>query len=86
MTRHVPIAEFKDHLSELVAAAAGGEEIIITRHGKVEARLGPANDAEKRKRVDEALYRIREHQRQMRAAGMTATVEERKAWVNEGRR
>ena len=44
--RHVPIAEFKDHLSELVAAVEAGDEIVITRHGraavKVYVRLAPA--------------------------------------------
>lgn len=85
MTRHVPIAEFKDHLSELVAAAARGEEIIITRHGKVEAKLGPANDLARRQRVAEAVRRIREHQRNMRAEGRTSTAEERRAWIDEGR-
>jgi prevent-host-death family protein len=83
--RHVPIAEFKDHLSELVAAAAGGEEIVITRHGKIAARLVPPDSAERRKRVEAAIERIREHQKRMRAEGRTATIEEIIAWKNEGR-
>jgi prevent-host-death family protein len=83
--RHVPIAEFKDHLSELVAAAARGEEIIITRHGRVEARLGPADDAARRRRIAEAVRRIRQHQQKMRAAGRTSTADERRAWIDEGR-
>jgi prevent-host-death family protein len=83
--RHVPIAEFKDHLSEMVAAAARGEEIIITRHGRIEARLGPADDAGRRQRIAEAILRIREHQQKMRAAGLTSTATERKAWKDEGR-
>ena len=85
MTRHVPIAEFKDHLSELVAAAAGGEEIIITRHGKVEAKLVPAGDSCRNERAQEATRRIREHVALMRANGWTATGEERKSWIEKGR-
>lgn len=85
--RHVPIAEFKDHLSELVAAAEGGEEIVITRHGKAAVKLVPAKDEEalRKQRIDawDRLARLRE---QMRAAGQTVTLEEIIAWENEGRR
>jgi prevent-host-death family protein len=85
--RHVPIAEFKDHLSELVAAAARGEEIIITRHGKAAARLLPVEDsAEERKaRVRAAIERLKAHRERMRKEGRTATIEEIIAWKNEGR-
>jgi prevent-host-death family protein len=85
MTRHVPIAEFKDHLSELVAAAALGEEIVITRHGKAQAKLVAVDDAARAKRAEEATRRIREHIAAMRAKGWTATADERKAWIDEGR-
>jgi prevent-host-death family protein len=36
------IAEAKDQLSKLVREAAEGEEVAITRHGKVVAYLRPA--------------------------------------------
>ena len=85
--RNVPIAEFKDHLSELVAAAEGGEEIVITRHGKAAVRLVRVKDEEalrkQRKAAWDSLARLRE---EMRAAGQTATVDEIIAWKNEGRR
>lgn len=88
MTRHVPISEFKDHASELVAAAERGEEIAITRHGKVAARLvAPARATpEQRQRAREALARMAELRAQMRAEGRTATIEELIAWKNEGQR
>lgn len=35
----VPVVEFKAHISSLLAAVEHGEEIAITRHGKVVARL-----------------------------------------------
>ena len=38
-TRKVNLAEAKAHLSELVQRAAEGEEIIIARNGKPQARL-----------------------------------------------
>lgn len=85
--RHVPIAEFKDKLSEIVAAAEAGEEIVITRHGRAAVRLVPVDSEterlERRRAVLEELARIR---RDMRAHGVTVTREEIIAWKNEGRR
>jgi prevent-host-death family protein len=85
VTRHVPIAEFKDHLSELVAAAAKGEEIVVTRHGKAQVKLVPIDDSARKRRAEEATRRIREHVALMRANGWTATAAERRAWIDEGR-
>ena len=87
MTRHVAISEFKDRASELVAAAEAGEEILITRHGKPVALLSQTIDdgcAERRAR--EALTRMDARRERLRAAGMTATVDEMIAWKNEGQR
>lgn len=88
MTRHVPISEFKDHASELVAAAERGEEIVITRHGKAAARLtAPLRVTEgQRQRAREALARLADIRAEQRDRGMTATVEEMISWKNEGRR
>jgi prevent-host-death family protein len=85
--RHVPIAEFKDRLSELVAAANRGEEILITRHGKVTARLLPPeqNSEERRQRARRALERMARARDRMRAEGRTVSVDEWIAWKNEGR-
>jgi prevent-host-death family protein len=47
------IAEAKAKLSELVARAEAGEEVIIARDGVAAVVLKPANDADKR-----ALRRI----------------------------
>lgn len=41
----VKLNEAKTHLSELVQRAEVGEEIEITRHGKVVAKLVPASSA-----------------------------------------
>ncbi|MDX8499731.1 type II toxin-antitoxin system Phd/YefM family antitoxin [Mesorhizobium captivum] len=38
---NISIAEAKAKLSELVGRAEAGEEIVLTRHGKVAARLVP---------------------------------------------
>lgn len=88
MTRHVPISEFKDHASELVAAAERGEEIVITRHGKPAARVigVPAADAERRAAVTKAFANLAKNRAQMRAEGRSVTMEEIIAWKNEGQR
>ena len=41
MTRTVNLYEAKTHLSALVEAAAGGEEILIAKNGVAKARLSP---------------------------------------------
>jgi prevent-host-death family protein len=40
--KRVSMQELKSNLSELVDAAAGGEQIWITRHRRLVARLAPA--------------------------------------------
>jgi prevent-host-death family protein len=83
--RHVAIAEAKDRLSELVAAAEAGEEIVITRHGKPAARLVHTveqNRAEKRRILEEVARIGREN---LARYGPT-TAEEIIAWRDEDRR
>lgn len=86
--RHVPIAEFKDHLSELIAAVEAGDEIVITRHGRPAVRLIAAEEhmEERRRRAREALDRMARSRERMRSEGRTATIDEMIAWKNEGRR
>lgn len=83
--RHVPIAEFKDRVSEIVAAAEAGEDITITRHGREVVRLvGIEQDRIARQR--EALARLAELRTDLRASGIAVAPEEWIAWKNEGRR
>lgn len=85
--RHIPITEFKDRLSEMIAAAEAGEELVLTRHGKPTVRLVPAEETieARRRRAREALDRMAEHRERLRAEGKTVTVDEWIAWKNEGR-
>jgi prevent-host-death family protein len=46
----VSTAEAKNRLSELIRAVEGGEQVVITRHGRPVAQLGPP-PAERRKPV-----------------------------------
>lgn len=85
--RHIPIAAFKDRVSEFIAAAEAGEEVVITRHGKIAARLLPPDDLQERsERARQAMVRLAEIRDKMRAEGRTATIEEMIDWKNEGRK
>ena len=53
--RKVPLAVAKDKLSEYAAAAAGGEEIIITRHGRPYAKLVAIDEVTQRQRQRDSL-------------------------------
>jgi prevent-host-death family protein len=45
MTKIFNLSEAKDQLSSLVDRAASGEEIVIAKHGKPLAKLGPVPTA-----------------------------------------
>ncbi len=84
--RHVPIAEFKDRLSELVAAAVAGEEIVITRHGRPEVRLvSVVEDQERKRRAQRAVSELGKLRDDLKRRGVTATVEDWIGWRDEGR-
>jgi prevent-host-death family protein len=41
LSMYISIKDFKNQLSDLVHRAEGGETIIVTRHGKAVAEIGP---------------------------------------------
>lgn len=53
MTIHVNIGEAKSRMSQLVAAAVRGEDVVIARDGKPQVKLVPVESAaeEERQRV-----------------------------------
>ncbi|WP_432768035.1 MAG: type II toxin-antitoxin system prevent-host-death family antitoxin [Sphingopyxis sp.] len=57
MTIHVNIGEAKTRLSELVAAALRGEEVIVQRDGQPKVRLVPLPEAEELDREARAAKR-----------------------------
>jgi len=85
--RHVPIAEFKDKLSEIVAAAEAGEEIVITRHGRPAVKVIAFAASEEAQRAERRaiLDGFAELRAAMRERGAKVTREEIIAWKNEGR-
>lgn len=50
--RTVSIAEAKAHLSELVAAAEAGQDVVITKRGKAVVRLVPEPKPKPHKPID----------------------------------
>jgi prevent-host-death family protein len=73
--------EAKTHLPRLLRAAEQGETVIITRHGKPVAQLGPVQDR-RREDVLEVIERIK----RARARRAKVTVEEILAARDEGRK
>lgn len=56
---NIPIAEAKAKLSELVSRAEAGEDLVLTRYGKVAARLVPPETAERLPRIGALKGKIR---------------------------
>jgi prevent-host-death family protein len=82
--RNVALSEAKDHLSELIAAAEAGEEIIITRHGKAAAKLVAVDD-ERRARQREAIRRLYALGQEVLKTSGPTRADEIRAWIEEGR-
>lgn len=83
--RHVPIAQFKDKMSEIMAAAEAGENVVITRHGRDYMKLVPVEEdrmARKRAAMD-ALHALG---REVREKHGPTTAAEIREWIEEGRR
>ena len=84
----VGLFEAKTHLSEYVARAERGEEVIITRHNKPVAKLVPINEvpADLIARRRQALAELQDIGRRMVERGGPITVDEILQWRDEGRR
>lgn len=55
----VNISELRNHLPRYLERAEAGEEVLITRHGRVVARLCAVRDP--RAKAKAALARLRDH-------------------------
>lgn len=71
--------EAKTHLPRLLRAAERGETVIITRHGKPVAQLGPVQDP-RRQEIAEVMQRMK----RARARRPKVSLEEILAWRHEG--
>ena len=84
----VGLFEAKTRLSELVARAEAGAEVVITRHNRPVAKIvayepGPAVDVQRRL---DAVKRLQALGADMAARGGPVTHEEICEWIHEGRR
>jgi prevent-host-death family protein len=82
--REIGAFEAKTHLSALLEAVAGGEEIVITRRGKPIAKLAPVAGVDQEAR-DAARARIRALRRSLAEAGAPLTLDDIRAARDEGR-
>jgi prevent-host-death family protein len=71
--------EAKTHLPRLIRAVERGETVIITRHGKPVAQLGPVQD-----RRREEIAEVIERMKRARAKRPKVSLEEILAWRHEG--
>ena len=79
--KEVQASVLKARLAELLDVVERGETVVITRHGKVIARLVPDEEA-RRADARRAMAEIKE----MRQHAGRATVREILTWRDEGRR
>lgn len=61
--------EAKTHLSALLDRVAGGEEVVITKHGKPVARLVGAQSME-RGRMDDAIATLKQLRKKTTLGGL----------------
>ena len=86
-TETIGLFEAKTHLSELVARAERGDEVVITRHNKPVAKIVPVHpvvpfDAEKRRKAIEAMQKIG---REISRKYGPVTSDDIVGWIREGR-
>jgi len=81
MSAFVKVAEAKAHLSELLARVERGEEIIIARGDTPVARLVPLEEKARGRAAIEAVLARRDS-----GQIKTATQDEIRSWIGEGRR
>jgi prevent-host-death family protein len=84
----IGLLEAKTHLSELVARAERGEEVVITRHNKPVAKLVPLDgvSAELVQQRRQALAELQEIGQAVAGRTGVITRDEIVDWIREGRR
>lgn len=84
----IGLFEAKTHLSELVARAERGEEVVITRHNKPVAKLVPLDgvSAELVQQRRQALAELQEIGQAVASRTGVITRDEIVDWIREGRR
>ncbi len=78
----VGVLEAKNRLSDLIAAAQRGEEVVITKRGEPDATLQSVRKRLSPDEIEEIMRRNRERREKL---GFTVTWEELKRDRDEGR-
>jgi len=78
----IGVYEAKKRLSELLDRAAGGEEVVITKHGRPYARLGPAAQRKSQDEIEALMARVRRRRERMPMTSWSELKQDR----DEGRR
>lgn len=84
----VGLFEAKTHLSEIVARAEAGEEVVIMRHNKPVAKIVPYERVDGQPRFDreqrrQAVASLLELRQTLRAEGVRLSAEEIVRWKHE---
>jgi prevent-host-death family protein len=74
--RKVGLFEAKQKLSELVERAGRGEEIGITKRGKLAAVIGPAPGHDQLEEILDGMERIRKRAKPLRGVTIKDLIEE----------
>jgi prevent-host-death family protein len=82
--RSVPATELKSKLSAILGDVERGEVIDVTRHGKTIARISPAEESERRKRVLKAIEDMEALRKSRPPTGLT--IEDILGMRHEGHR
>ena len=84
------VFDARSRFSELIDRAEKGEEIIVTRHGRVVARIAPPEDPVAPTRTARegaaVVERFRVLREDIRATGGPITRAEIRTWIREGQR
>lgn len=74
--RRIGLFEAKQKLSELVERAGRGEEIGITKRGKLAAVIGPAPGHDQLEEILDGMERIRKRAKPLRGVTVKDLIEE----------
>lgn len=83
--KHVPVAIFKDRVSQYIAEVEAGNEILITRHGKPAVKLIAA-ESDRQKSQQEAVNALWALGQKIRTDQGPTPVDDMIGWVREDRR
>jgi prevent-host-death family protein len=81
MNASVGAFDAKTNFSKLLERAENGETIIVTRHGRPVAKIGPVDDEAARAKRKEAIEKLMEARKGNTLGGLSL-----KDLINEGRR